>query len=300
MWGKRILSLSYKWRWSSSNKKICIKIKQTIKDQDFYIKKKFGQNFLVDQNILRNIVATPTITENTLVIEIGPGMGSLTEHLIEKSKHVLAYEIDKELLPILDKNFKGEPLTVINDDFLNRNIDQDIEDLNMEFDRVCVVANLPYYITTPIILKILEESNKVKEMVLMMQLEVARRLTSKPSTKDYNSLSIVIQYKTKAEIALKVPRTVFIPAPNVDSAVVKLVVEENLFEKPDNEEHFFKLVRASFTQRRKTLVNNLHFNFQKEKEYYINVLEDLGYDSRIRAENLAVEDFIIISNTLSR
>lgn len=276
------------------------KIKQTIKDQDFYIKKKFGQNFLVDQNILRKIVSVPSITKETLVIEIGPGMGSLTEHLLEGSKHVLAYEIDKELLPILSENFEGESLTVINDDFLNRDIDQDIDDLNLEFDKVCVVANLPYYITTPIILKILEESIKIKELVLMMQLEVARRLTSKPSTKDYNSLSIVIQYKTKAEIALKVPRTVFIPAPNVDSAVVKLVVEDNLYDKPDNEDHFFKLVRASFTQRRKTLVNNLHFNFHKEKQFYINTLEDLGFDYRIRAENLAVEDFILISNTLSK
>ncbi len=275
------------------------KVKQTIKEQDFYIKKKFGQNFLVDQNILQKIVSTPTITENTLIIEIGPGMGSLTEHLIEKGKHVLAYEIDKDLIPILNENFNDQELTLINDDFLKRNIDEDIKNLNMDFDHVCVVANLPYYITTPITIKILEESTMVKEMVLMMQLEVARRLTSKPSTKDYNSLSVFIQYKTRAEIALKVPRTVFIPMPNVDSAVVKLSIEDDIYEKPNNEEHFFKLVRASFTQRRKTLVNNLHFNFQKEKEYYINVLEDLGFDSRIRAEKLAVEDFILLSNTLS-
>lgn len=276
------------------------KIKKTIKEKDFYIKKKFGQNFLIDQNILSKIVNTPTITDNTLVIEIGPGMGSLTEHLLHKAKHVLAYEIDKDLLPILEENFSNKPLTIINDDFLNRNIDEDITNLKDTFDHVCVVANLPYYITTPIILKILEESTKVKEMVLMMQLEVARRLTSKPSTKDYNSLSVAIQYKTNAEIALKVPKTVFIPAPNVDSAVVKLSVLDELKVKPLNEEHFFKLVRASFTQRRKTLVNNLHTAYNKPKDFYINVLESIDKDPRIRAENLSIEDFVLLSDTLHK
>ncbi len=276
------------------------KIRKTIKDNDFYIKKKFGQNFLVDQNILSKIVSTPNITKNTLAIEIGPGMGSLTEHLINKAKHVIAYEIDKDLLPILEENFNGDSFTLINDDFLNRDVDKDIESLNMEFDNVCVVANLPYYITTPIIMKILEESVKVKELVLMMQLEVARRLTSKPSTKDYNSLSIAIQYKTKAAIALKVPKTVFIPAPNVDSAVVKLNVIENREVTPINEKHFFHLVRVSFTQRRKTLVNNLHVAYNESKEYYQNVLNSLDIDERVRAESLSVNDFILLSDTLHK
>lgn len=274
------------------------KIKKTIKENEFYIKKKFGQNFLIDQNILSKIVNIPLITKNTLVIEIGPGMGSLTEHLIQKAKHVIAYEIDKELLPILEENFKDEQFTLINDDFLNRNIDEDIESIDQEFDHICVVANLPYYITTPIIMKILEESTKVKELVLMMQLEVARRLTSKPSTKDYNSLSVAIQYKTNAKIALKVPKTVFIPAPNVDSAVVKLIVKDELKQKPQNEEHFFSLVRSSFTQRRKTLVNNLYAAFNESKDYYAEVLESIDKDPRIRAENLSVEDFILLSDTL--
>ena len=273
-------------------------IKKTIKDKDFYIKKKFGQNFLVDQNILAKIVNSPTITENTLAIEIGPGMGSLTEHLINKAKHVIAYEIDTDLLPILEENFKDKDFTLINDDFLNRNIDEDIKALNQEFDHICVVANLPYYITTPIIMKILEESTLIKELVLMMQLEVARRLTSKPSTKDYNSLSVAIQYKTKAELALKVPKTVFIPAPNVDSAVVKLTVLDEYHKKPLNEEHFFSLVRSSFTQRRKTLVNNLHQAYNESKDYYIEVLESIDKDPRVRAETLSVEDFILLSDTL--
>lgn len=275
-------------------------VKTTIKNQDFHIKKKFGQNFLVDQNILNKIVSIPSLSEETLVVEIGPGMGSLTEHLMERSKHVLAYEIDKDLIPILNKTFSGRNVTIKNADFLKSDIDRDIEELNIEYDRVVVVANLPYYITTPIIMKIIEESSVVKEMVLMMQLEVARRLTSKPSTKDYNSLSIAIQYKTKAEIALKVPRTVFIPAPNVDSAIVKLVVKDELEVFPENEELFYKIVRSSFTQRRKTLVNNLFAALSVPKTYTIEMLEDLGYNPQARAESLRVEDFVRISDYMNQ
>lgn len=274
------------------------RIKETIKQEDFYIKKKYGQNFLTDQNILQKIVNVATITDQTLVIEIGPGMGSLTEHLLEKAKHVLAYEIDKDLIPILNKHFNTEKLTIINDDYLKRIVDEDIADLKLTFDNVCIVANLPYYITTPIILNTLENSKYVKELVVMMQLEVARRLTSKPSTKDYNSLSVVIQYKTKAEIALKVPRTVFIPAPNVDSAVVRLTVIEDLERQPKDEKHFFRLVRSSFTQRRKTLVNNLHSAFGGTKDYYSSILESIEKDPRVRAESLTVPDFIELSDTL--
>ena len=158
-------------------------INKQIKQNEFKIKKKFGQNFLVDQNILSKIVQSSSATADSLIIEIGPGLGSLTEHLIRHSKHVLAYEIDTDLVPILKEEFP-EKLTLINDDFLNRSIDQDIKKLNMTFDKVVVIANLPYYITTPIIFKILEESKEVEEMLLMMQLEVARRLTSQPKTKD--------------------------------------------------------------------------------------------------------------------
>lgn len=275
-------------------------VKSTIRKEEFHIKKKFGQNFLVDQNILRKIVTIPSLTEETLVIEIGPGMGSLTEHLLEKSKFVLAYEIDSDLIPILNDTFEGKNISLKNKDFLKTNIDEDIEELNITYDNVVVVANLPYYITTPIIMKILEESSKVKEMVLMMQLEVARRLTSKPSTKDYNSLSIAIQYKTHAEIALKVPRTVFIPAPNVDSAIVKLVVKDELEVFPENQELFYKIVRGSFSQRRKTLVNNLLSSLNVPKASAIEMLEDLGYNPLIRAESLSVNDFIRISDYLNK
>ncbi len=274
--------------------------KSTLNKHDFYVKKKYGQNFLIDQNTLKKIVLIPSMTKETLVIEIGPGLGSLTEHLLDNSKHVIAYEIDKDLIPILDENFNTDKLTVLNKDFLKCNIDSDIEELNIAYDKVVAVANLPYYITTPIILKIIEESSLIKEMVLMTQQEVAQRLTSKPSTKDYNSLSVAIQYKTKAIIALKVPRTVFIPAPNVDSAIVKLTVIDNISQKPENEQLFYEIVRSSFAQRRKTLVNNIHNKYNLKKELIISILIELDLDPRIRAENLSVSDFIRLSDVLHK
>ncbi len=273
-------------------------IKQVLNKEQFHVKKKFGQNFLIDQNILQKIISVPTITKNTLVIEIGPGLGSLTELLLQVSGHVIGYEIDGDLIPILEKQFENEPFTLIHDDFLVRNIDEDIESLNMEYDRVVVVANLPYYITTPIIFKILEESKYVSELVLMMQLEVAKRFTSKPSTKDYNSLSVAIQYKTKASLEFKLPRTAFVPAPNVDSAVIRLEVLAKPITIPLNEKHFFTLVRASFGQRRKTLVNNLFGNYGDSKDVLGNLLEELDLNRSVRAENLSVADFIKLSDRL--
>ncbi len=272
--------------------------KSTLDKHDFYIKKKFGQNFLVDQNILKKIVEIPTITKDTLVVEIGPGLGSLTEHLINKSKHVLSYEIDKDLVSILEETFSNEELTIINKDFLKSDIDSDIKTLKMNYDNVVMVSNLPYYITTPIIFKIIEESTLIKEMVLMTQLEVAQRLTSKPSTKDYNSLSIAIQYKTKALIAMKVPRNIFIPAPNVDSAIVKLNIIDNIVKKPISEKLFYEIVRASFGQRRKTLVNNLHSKYNIPKTELIDILVEANLNPKARAESLSVSDFIDLSDIL--
>ena len=276
------------------------KTKKTIQSNDFHIKKKYGQNFLTDQNILNNIVNIPNITKETLVVEIGPGLGSMTELLLQKAKRVLAYEIDKELIPILENSFTSQNLTLINQDILKCSIDVDIDNLNEVYDKVILVANLPYYITTPIVMKVLEESNKITELVTMMQYEVAKRFTSKPSTKDYNSLSVAIQFKTEAKIALKVPRTVFVPAPNVDSAVVYMVVKDKFDYYPNDVEVFYKVVRTSFTQRRKTLANNLSKGFNLNKEVFTNTLIELGHSGSVRAERLSINDFIELSNTFNR
>lgn len=273
---------------------------KTIKKHNFRIKKKFGQNFLTDQNILRNITEVATIDKETLVVEIGPGFGSMTELLLQKAKTVLAYEIDPELIPILEENFTNDNLILINADILKRNIDDDINSLNEEYSNVVLVANLPFYITTPIIMQVLEQSKLVKELVVMMQLEVAKRFTSKPSTKDYNSLSVVIQFKTDSTIALKVPRTVFVPAPNVDSAVVHMKVKDIIDPAPDDLDVFFRLVRASFIQRRKTLVNNLSSGFNLSKDKIKDLLVECNFGESIRAEKLSVEDFVLLSNKFNR
>lgn len=272
----------------------------TLKKHNFHIKKKYGQNFLTDQNILRNITDVALIDKETLVVEIGPGFGSMTEILLEKAKKVLAYEIDSDLIPILNDNFNNDNLILINDDILKRNIDDDIKNLNGDFKKVVLVANLPYYITTPIIMKVLEQSNFIKELVVMMQLEVARRFTSKPRTKDYNSLSVVIQFKTESKIAIKVPKTVFVPAPNVDSAVVYMKVKDIIEPTPADLEVFFKLVRVSFTQRRKTLVNNLSKGFNLSKDIIKEHLVECAIGENVRAEELTVEDFIELSNKFNR
>ncbi|MDD3124047.1 MAG: 16S rRNA (adenine(1518)-N(6)/adenine(1519)-N(6))-dimethyltransferase RsmA, partial [Candidatus Izemoplasmatales bacterium] len=215
-------------------------IKDSIHRNEFRIKKYFGQNFLVDQNILEQIVLKAGITKATNVIEIGPGLGSLTQKLLDASKHVLAYEIDKDLIPILNKEFSQyKNFTLIQNDILKVNIDEEIDRVFSDQSDIIVVSNLPYYITTPILMKFLETSKKVKKMVFMVQYEVAKRITSKPNTKDYNALSIVIQYRASASILFNVPKNVFIPEPSVDSAVIAVEVKNEIAHLADNEEFFF-------------------------------------------------------------
>ncbi|MFH5882618.1 16S rRNA (adenine(1518)-N(6)/adenine(1519)-N(6))-dimethyltransferase RsmA, partial [Liberiplasma polymorphum] len=238
----------------SSNPK---SIHEILKSNAITIKKRYGQNFLIDDNILQNIVALGRITNETLVIEIGPGLGSLTQYLVNKAKHVIAYEIDNDLIPILKSTFTSEHFTLIHDDILKRNIDNDIATIKQSFDQIVVIANLPYYITTPILMKCLEESKRINRMVVMMQLEVARRLTANKNTKDYNALSVAVQYRAYTNFAFKVPKNVFIPAPNVESAVITLDFGAQKDHNVKNETFFFECVKAAFKQRRKTLLNNL-------------------------------------------
>lgn len=255
-------------------------------------KKKFGQNFLQDNNIIRKIVESANIEENSLIIEIGPGAGALTKELIKKG-NVIAYEIDTELKEHLTNEFKETPIKFIFDDFLERNIIEDIKDY--KYDKLYVVANLPYYITTPIITKLIDEKIDLEKIVVMVQKEVGDRFNAKPNTKNYNSLSVFIQYNFNVKKLLEVSKNVFIPKPNVDSIVIEMSKKDKLFV--DNIDLFYKLVRDSFVQKRKTIKNNLkNYDLEKIEE----ILKRNGYDLTSRAEQLPIEIFVEISNNLSR
>lgn len=270
-----------------------------IEENDFNIKKKFGQNFIIDQNVLNNIVNASKITENTCVIEIGPGLGSLTELMLKKAKKVLAFEIDKDLIPILNNNLGSyDNFTLINEDILNVDIDKYIDEYFPDEVDIALVANLPYYITTPIILKLLSETKRIKTYTMMMQDEVADRICALKNIKDYNALSICIQYRASAKKVLNISRSIFVPKPNVDSAVIRLELYDTPPFKAKNEEFFFKFIRDAFCQRRKTLVNNLK-QTGYNKDNVVLVLNKLNIPLEIRSEALSVSDFVRISDMLS-
>lgn len=268
------------------------KMQEKLENNSFRFKKVFGQNFIVDKNIIDSIVEKADIDKDTLVIEIGPGAGSLTHKLCEKSKNTLCYEIDESLKDILKDNLSEyDNVEIIYKDFLKANVLDDIK--KYTYKKLYVVANLPYYITTPIITKIIEDKINVDKIVVMVQKEVGDRFKAKPGTKDYSSLSIYLNYYFDISKILDVSRNVFMPKPNVDSIVVEFKRKEMI--KNVNEEVFFKLIRDSFKQKRKTLRNNL-------KEYDLNKVEEVlnsyGMDLSIRAENLSMEVFIDIANKL--
>ena len=273
-------------------------INENLNNNNLYAKKKFGQNFLTDQNILNSIVDVSNLTKDDLVIEIGPGLGSLTELLCERSGFVLAYEIDTDLIPVLKQNLNEyNNFEIINKDILEVDINTDIDKYKKNYNNIYLVSNLPYYITTPIILNTLSKTNKIKRYVMMMQEEVADRICGKPKTKDYNALSIAIKYRATAKKAIRVPRTVFIPEPNVDSAVVVLDIYDTPKYKADNEELFFEFIRDCFSMRRKTLLNNLN---KYNKELITNMLNSLNIKLNVRAEELEIEDFINMSNYINK
>lgn len=270
--------------------------KDIINDNNFHIKKKFGQNFIIDENILKKIADVAKLDNNIGVIEIGPGLGSLTQHLATRAKKVLCYEIDNDLIPILEETLSEfDNTVVINQDVLTRDVSKDIDEYFNDCNSVYVVANLPYYITTPILMHLLETTNKIQSFILMMQKEVADRICSNPAIKDYNALSISVQYRCSAKKVLAIPRTIFIPAPNVDSSVIRLdrITRTVL---PVNESFFFEFVKASFTQRRKTMSNNICEHFNIPKDQIARILEDNGYRGDARAEMLSVDDFIKLSD----
>lgn len=264
-------------------------------------KKSLGQNFLTDINVLHKIVAAAEINGDDDVIEVGPGIGALTEQLAKKAHQVMALEIDERLIPVLGETLAPySNVTVLHQDILEANLK---ELISQNFDgkhRLKLVANLPYYITTPIIMHLLESEIKFDAIVVMMQKEVAQRLAAKPSTKDYGSLSIAVQYYTDAQISFIVPKTVFVPQPKIDSAVVKLVSHQ-INKKPQNEQAFLKLVKGAFAHRRKNLWNNLQGIYGKNantKEMLEQVLTQVGIDKKVRPEQLTIDEFIDLSNAL--
>ncbi|MCG6796072.1 MULTISPECIES: 16S rRNA (adenine(1518)-N(6)/adenine(1519)-N(6))-dimethyltransferase RsmA [unclassified Geobacillus] len=277
--------------------------KEILERYGFSFKKSLGQNFLIDANILRKIVDVADISPDTGAIEIGPGIGALTEQLARRAKKVVAFEIDGRLLPILaDTLSPYDNVRIFHQDVLKADLHAVIaEELADVSDRM-VVANLPYYVTTPIIMKLLTERLPIRGMVVMLQKEVADRLAAKPGTKDYGSLTIAVQYYTEAEVVMTVPRTVFMPQPNVDSAVIRLVKRQHPPVVVDDEGVFFQVVRASFAQRRKTLFNNLTNNLpggKENKEQIERVLVALGIDPRRRGETLDIAEFASLSNALA-
>jgi len=284
-----------------SQKSNPVSVKDLLYQNEFRIKKHLGQNFLNDRNILQKIVKEAGIDSSTGVIEVGPGLGSLTEFLLTDSQKLLAYEIDPELIPILKNRFKdAQNFELIQQDILTANIDRDIEQYLPGIENITVVANLPYYITTPILMRFLETSKRVKKLVLMMQHEVAMRITSKPDTKDYNALSVVINYRASTKYLFKVPKIVFVPAPNVDSAIVLVEIRDQIDHRPVDEPLFFDLVHRCFTQRRKTLLNNLREAYtQFDRDYWENLLISLGFSPSIRAEALSIDDFVRLTDVLA-
>lgn len=276
---------------------------EILKKHGFSFKKSLGQNFLTEPNILRKIVATAEIDQDVNVIEVGPGIGALTEQLARAAREVIAFEIDDRLIPVLaDTMAPYDNVRVINEDILKADLPKTVQEFSEQLP-LKVVANLPYYITTPIMMHFLESEVQVDEMVVMMQKEVADRISAVPGTKAYGSLSIAVQYHMEASLAFIVPKTVFVPQPNVDSAILRLVRREVPAVAVTDEATFFKLTKAAFQLRRKTLWNNLQHMYGKDeatKAWLAQSLEEAGIDPVRRGETLSLEEFAALSNAMEK
>lgn len=275
-----------------------------LKKYNLQANKRFGQNFLISDNVLETIISSSDMKEKELVIEIGPGLGNLSEYLIKSSDYVLLIEIDNNMINILNdrlNNYKNYEL--LNQDILKIDIDKKIDEIelknNIKYSKVKVIANLPYYITSPIIFKLLEDSKRIDEIVVMVQKEVAERITAKNNSKDYGVLTIMVDSKCDTSIEIIVPREAFIPAPNVDSAVIKLIKRDKYNIK--NQEIFKKLVNSSFSQRRKKILNSLSNTncLEFTKIEWENIFKENEIDLNTRAEQLSIEEYVKISNYIS-
>lgn len=275
--------------------------KAIIAKYKFDIQKRYGQNFLTDGRVLEKIINAAEITKDDFVLEIGPGIGSLTQFLCYNAGKVCAVEIDKKLMEVLDETLADyDNVEIINEDILKVDLNALIQEKN-QGKPVKVVANLPYYITTPIIMGLFEKNIPMKSMTVMIQKEVAERMTASPGTKDYGALSLAVQYYSKPYLVANVPQNCFLPRPNVDSAVMRLEKYEKPPVQVNDEALMFKLIRASFQQRRKTLVNSVT-NVAKlglDKEKIISVIEGCGHVSTIRGEALSLSEFAALADAFS-
>lgn len=275
---------------------------QVLQKHEFQFKKKFGQNFLIDPHVLDKIVDAAQITKDDFVLEIGPGIGTLTQYLCENARQVLAVEIDDKLIPILKETLQPyDNVEVLHGDILKQDIQQ-IADTYNDGKPIKVVANLPYYITTPIIMELFESHVPLANVTVMVQKEVADRMKAEPGTKDYGALSLAVQYYAKPYIAAFVPPNCFMPRPNVGSAVIRLDCLARVPVEVHNEKLMFRLIRASFNQRRKTLQNGIansaELSFTKEQA--ARAIEQAGFDVRIRGEKLGLEEFARLADELER
>lgn len=275
--------------------------KEIIQRHGFSFKKSLGQNFLIDQNILQKIVDAAGLDETKGALEIGPGIGALTERLARSAKCVTAVEIDQRLLPILDEVLAPyDRVRVRHGDVLKLDLKEVFAEDFADVDKVSVVANLPYYVTTPILMKLLEDKLPLENIVVMIQKEVAERMAASPGSKDYGSLSIAVQYYSVPELVCIVPHTVFIPQPNVESAVIRLRVRPEPPVRVPDEEHFFEVVQAAFAQRRKTIANNLKSRFftKENKDALEPLLQSAGIEPSRRGETLSIGEFARLSTIL--
>ena len=279
---------------------LAYKTKQIIKKYDFAFKKNFGQNFLVDERVLNKIIDAADISSEDDVLEIGPGIGTLTQALAKKAGKVIAVEIDKTLIPILNELLVDyDNIELINEDILKVDINGLVERNNGR--PLKIVANLPYYITTPIIMEMLERHLPIESFTVMVQKEVGYRMKAEPSTKEYGSLSLMVRYFCNPYLVANVPQNCFMPRPNVDSAVIKLEVFDKPPVKAENEQLMFEVIKTAFSQRRKTLLNCIFnsTNFDFSKEEIAEILVQAGFDDKVRGETLSLEDYARLSDVIN-
>lgn len=264
----------------------------------FVFQKKYGQNFLIDPHVLEKIVDAAQITGEDCVLEIGPGIGTMTQYLAESAREVVAVEIDRALIPILKDTLSAyDNVTVINEDIMKVDIQRLVQERN-QGRPIKVVANLPYYITTPIIMNLLEKNVPLQSITIMVQKEVAERMQVGPGTKDYGALSLAVQYYARPEVVANVPANCFMPRPNVDSSVIRLTRYPQPPVEVADERYMFAVIRASFNQRRKTLANGLANGMGISREQVTEALEKMGLSPTIRGEALTLEQFALLSNLL--